>query len=62
MGKKVKRWVDVPGGWRSGWPKLYDPDKDGQLIDWIRSNGYNEEIHWVRQWNHNDEEKQDELE
>ena len=29
-------WVDVPGGWAYGWPKLYDPEKDGDFVEWIR--------------------------
>ena len=36
----MKQWVDVPGGWAYGWPKLYDPEKDGDFKEWIRSAGY----------------------
>ena len=31
---------DVPGGWAYGWPKLYDPEKDGDLLEWIHRMGY----------------------
>ena len=36
----MKQWVDVPTGWAYGWPKLYDPEKDGDFVEWIRSAGY----------------------
>ena len=38
--KEMKQWVDVPGGWAYGWPKLYDPEKDGDLLEWIHRMGY----------------------
>ena len=36
----MKQWVDVPAGWAHGWPKLYDPEKDGDLLEWIHRMGY----------------------
>jgi len=35
-----KIWVDPPEGWRYGFPAIYDPEKDGQMRDWIISKGY----------------------
>jgi hypothetical protein len=33
-------WVDPPSGWRYGFPKLYDPAKDGDMVAWMIANGY----------------------
>ena len=33
-------WVDPPEGWRYGFPAIYDPEKDGQMSDWIVRKGY----------------------
>jgi len=33
-------WVDPPSGWRYGFPKLYDPAKDGDMRAWMIANGY----------------------
>ena len=38
MGKPY--WVDPPSGWRYGFPKLYDPSKDGPIREWMVANGY----------------------
>jgi hypothetical protein len=33
-------WVDPPQGWRYGFPKLYDPSKDGPMREWLVKSGY----------------------
>ena len=33
-------WVDPPEGWKYNFPAIYDPEKDGQLSEWIISKGY----------------------
>ena len=33
-------WVDPPEGWRYGFPAIYDPEKDGQMREWIVRKGY----------------------
>jgi len=38
MGKPY--WVDPPSGWRYGFPRLYDPSKDGPVREWLVANGY----------------------
>ena len=55
----MKQWVDVPSGWAHGWPKLYDPEKDGDLLEWIHSMGYKGTLAWIRCW-YQEEEKKDE--
>jgi len=55
----MKQWVDVPTGWAHGWPKLYDPEKDGDLLEWIHRMGYEGSLDWVRSW-YQEEEKKDE--
>ena len=55
----MKQWVDVPGGWAYGWPKLYDPEKDGDFVEWIRSAGYKGSLEDVSGW-YQEEEKKDE--
>ena len=33
-------WVDPPSGYRYGFPRLYDPAKDGDVTQWMVANGY----------------------
>lgn len=33
-------WVDPPSGWRYGFPRLYDPAKDGPMRAWLVKHGY----------------------
>ena len=33
-------WVDPPSGHRYGFPKLYDPATDGDMVEWMIRNGY----------------------
>lgn len=37
-------WVDPPSGWRYGFPRLYDPAKDGDMRAWMIANGYPEHL------------------
>ena len=55
----MKQWVDVPGGWAYSWPKLYDPEKDGGLLEWIHRMGYKGTLEDVSGW-YQEEEKKDE--
>ena len=50
--KEAKIWIDVPSGWMYGFPKLYDPTEDGDLLEWIYNSGYprDEEVHYTRSW------------
>jgi hypothetical protein len=38
----AKYWVDPPQGYLYGFPKIYDPDKDDMIHDWLIDNGYPE--------------------
>lgn len=38
LGDKV--WVDPPGGWRYGFPKVYDKEENPNLNDWLEKEGY----------------------
>ena len=50
-------WIDPPQGWRWGFPKVYDPNKDGNPVKWLVAQGYPQaevdalgaNFHW-RQW------------
>lgn len=33
-------WVDPPSGWKYGFPRLYDPAKDGPMREWLIKNHY----------------------
>ena len=53
----MRKWVDPPEGWRHGFPKIFDPDKDGDLYDWLIREGYTEQditdsgkYFYTRQW------------
>ena len=37
-------WVDPPSGWRYGFPRLYDPAKDGDMRAWMIAAGYPERL------------------
>lgn len=35
-------WVAPSEGWRWGFPKIWEPEKDGNLRAWLIRNGYPE--------------------
>jgi len=37
-------WVDPPSGYRYGFPRLYDPVKDGPVTEWLIRQGYPEAL------------------
>jgi hypothetical protein len=37
-------WVDPAGGHKYGFPRLYDPAKDGDMTAWLIANGYPERL------------------
>ena len=37
-------WVDPAGGHRYGFPRLYDPAKDGDMTAWLIASGYPEHL------------------
>ena len=37
-------YVDPPPGWAYGFPRLYDPAKDGDMVEWMIRNGYPERL------------------
>lgn len=37
-------WVDPPSGWAYGFPRLYDPAKDGDMTEWMIAHGYPEKL------------------
>lgn len=42
--KVTKRvWVDPPDGHLYGFPKIYEPQKDGYVNHWLIRNGYPKE-------------------
>lgn len=54
----MKTWVDVPEGWKYGFPRIYDPAQDGEFRAWLLQNGYPQALLdkwgsglWVRAWN-----------
>ena len=58
-----KIWVDPPSGWKYGFPKLWDTEKDKDSLKWLMANGYPEhEIEkcgkhfYTRQWEAKDGE------
>lgn len=40
LSMQSKIWVDPPEGWKYGFPAIYDPEKDGQMSEWIVRKGY----------------------
>ena len=47
-------WVDPSEGWRWGFPKIWEPEKDGNVSAWLIRNGYPEaelkRLDAVRYW------------
>ena len=37
-------YVDPPSGWMYGFPRLYDPAKDGDMRAWMIATGYPEHL------------------
>lgn len=61
IGTKMKVYIDPPSGWRYGFPKLFDPDVEKDVMEWIVREGYpQEEIDrlgksfYFRSWEAND--------
>lgn len=46
----AKLWVDIPQGHLHGWPKLYDSEKDGTMLEWLEKNGCPDGVEWIRSW------------
>lgn len=36
----MKVWIDPPAGWAHGFPKIYDPDVEGDVGEWLEREGY----------------------
>ena len=60
----MKKWIDPPSGWKYGFPRVFDTEKDGNMHEWLVANGYpQEEIEdlgkhlYVRQWLTDEEEE-----
>lgn len=54
-------WVDPNDGWHYGFPKLYDPDKDGDMKEWLTLEGYPiDQLLYTRCWYATEEDKKDE--
>lgn len=58
-----KIWVDPPSGWKYGFPKVWDSEKDGDALQWMIANGYPQkeidncgEHFYTRQWEAKDGE------
>ena len=53
-------WVDPPSGWMYGFPKIWEPEKDGNVITWLVRNGYPEkeatDLGYVRYWDAKEDE------
>ena len=42
--KFKRQWVDPAEGWKYGFPKIYDSEKDAPMRDWILKQGYPEKM------------------
>lgn len=55
-----KYYVDPPSGWRYGFPKPYDFQKDGTMAEFLLKNGYPEKdipfaLNYMRGWEEHEE-------
>jgi len=60
----MKKWIDPPSGWKYGFPRVFDTEKDGDLYEWLTANGYPEKVResygehfYIRQWLTDEEEE-----
>ena len=42
--KFKRQWVDPAEGWKYGFPKIYDSEKDGTMESWLLKQGYPKEM------------------
>jgi hypothetical protein len=58
----TRLWVDPAEGWKYGFPKIYDPETDGTVADWLLKQGYPENLlkfpsrYWPAEEPKNDED------
>jgi len=52
-----KIWVDPPSGWRYGFPRVYNENTDGPILEWMVKCGYPQPLiddygdhFYMRQW------------
>ena len=62
----MKKWIDPPSGWKYGFPKTFDTEKDGDMYEWLTAIGYSEKVResygehfYIRQWLTEEEELKD---
>jgi len=36
----MKVWIDPPSGWQFGFPKVWDPETDKDVMVWMVKEGY----------------------
>lgn len=60
----MKIWVDPPSGWKYGFPLVYNPQTDGDVIEWMIRCGYPRDVmesygehFYTRQWEAKDEQE-----
>ena len=60
----MKKWIDPPSGWKYGFPRVFDTEKDGDMYEWLTANGYPEKVResygehfYIRQWLTEEEEE-----
>ena len=60
----MKKWIDPPSGWKYGFPRVFDTEKDGDMYEWLTANGYPEKVResygehfYIRQWLTDEEEE-----
>jgi hypothetical protein len=58
-----RSWVDPPSGWKYGFPKIWDRDKNPNMYEWLIQEGYPKTLieslgkqFYVRQWGFYDDE------
>lgn len=49
-------YVDPPSGWRYGFPRVWDSEKDPAIHEWLKECGYPDwkDPAWVRYWEADD--------
>lgn len=35
----MRYWVDIPSGWRYGWPKMWDQGTHPDFAQWLKESG-----------------------
>lgn len=52
----TRQWVDPECGWKYGFPKIWDSEKEPNMKAWLEEEGYPGKAAYVRMWDVEEED------